>query len=73
MVGAPRIRIPLAAEDPDVPLDVQGLVEQTYEAGSYVDRLNYQSACRPPLSAETQQWADQLVRNSSLVPQAPPS
>jgi Protein of unknown function (DUF4058) len=69
----PRIRIPLAEDDPDVLLDIQAVVQQTYEAGSYVDRLDYRSACRPPLSAETQQWVDQLVRSSSPVPRTPPS
>ena len=36
----PRIRVPLAGDDPDVPLDVQAGVERVYEAGSYrPDRL----------------------------------
>ena len=56
----PRIRIPLAGDDPDVRLDVQAAVAKVYEAGSYRDRINYRSACQPALEAEDQRWADQL-------------
>jgi hypothetical protein len=58
----PRIRVPLADDDPDVVLDVQAVLEQTYEAGSYRERLRYDRPCVPPLSAEDQTWADGLIR-----------
>lgn len=53
----PRIRIPLADGDPDVVLDLQVVLAQTYEAGSYRDRLDYRTACTPPMSPEDQAWA----------------
>ncbi len=58
----PRIRIPLAGDDPDVPLDIQAAMAQVYDAGAYSDRINYQSPCRPPLEAGDQAWADERVK-----------
>src|SRR5262245_39966363 len=43
----PRIRIPLAGDDPDVVLNVQAALEKTYDAGVYADRLEYTRPCRP--------------------------
>jgi hypothetical protein len=57
-----RIRVPLADGDPNVVLDVQAVVSQTYEAGSYRERLRYDQPCIPPLLAEDQAWADELIR-----------
>jgi hypothetical protein len=56
-----RVRVPLAENDPDVFLDLQAVINQTYEAGSYRDQLNYDAPCRPPLSPEAQQWANQRI------------
>ncbi len=58
----PRIRVPLADGDPDVVLDVQAVLAQTYEAGSYRERLRYDQPCVPPLPAEDQAWADEVIR-----------
>ncbi len=58
----PRIRIPLAGDDPDVRLDIRAGLEQAYEAGSYRDRIDYHAACQPPLSPDDQAWADQLIQ-----------
>jgi hypothetical protein len=56
-----RIRIPLAGDDPDVRLDLQAVLAQTYEAGDYEDRIDYRKPCAPPLSLDDQAWADQLI------------
>jgi hypothetical protein len=60
----PRIRIPLAGDDPPVILDIQAVLAQTYDAGSYGDRLHYDAPCRPPLSADDQAWADQCIQEA---------
>jgi hypothetical protein len=60
----PRIRLPLAAPDPDVVLDIQAVLAHTYEAGGYAERLNYAIPCVPPLSLEDQTWADGLIRQA---------
>ena len=59
----PTIGMPLAGEDPDVPLDIQAAFEQAYEAGGYRERIDYRSPCEPPLAPEDQVWADELVQN----------
>lgn len=56
----PRIRIPLADGDPDVALDVQAVLAQTYDAGSYRDRIDYIRPCEPPLNPDDRAWAESL-------------
>ncbi len=58
----PRIRIPLAGDDPDVRLDLRTALAQAYDAGSYHQRIDYSQPCQPPLSTEDQAWADELLR-----------
>ena len=57
----PRIRLPLMTPDPDVVLDLQAVLARTYEAGGYMERLDYTAPCVPPLSPEDQRWADDLI------------
>jgi hypothetical protein len=54
-----RINLPLAAPDPDVPLDLQAAVEQVYHEGRYLRRIRYGEPCEPPLSEDDQRWADE--------------
>ena len=65
----PPLSIPLAAGDPDVLLELQPVFDRTYEAGSYRRRIDYGEPCRPPLSAEDQAWADELIRRAGAVPE----
>ena len=59
-----RIRLPLAAPDLDIVLDIQAVLAHTYEAGGYTERLNYAIPCVPPRSPEDQTWADALIRQT---------
>jgi hypothetical protein len=69
----PRVGIPLAEADPDVPLDVQAALEQAYEAGDFRERLPYDKPCHPPLPPEEQAWVDQRIREALQAgPQAGP-
>ena len=61
----PRIRVPLADNDPDVVLDVQAVLAETYERGDYRERIRYTEPCCPPLSAADQDWAIRCVREAS--------
>ena len=60
----PVIRVPLAAGDEDVKLDLQAVVERTYDAGAYRYQVRYDRPCVPPLSPEDQAWADELIRKA---------
>jgi hypothetical protein len=60
----PCIRVPLADDDPDVTLDIQAVLAQTYEAGLYRERLRYDEPCVPLLSPDDQAWADSLIREA---------
>lgn len=52
----PRIRVPLAEGDADVPLDLQAVLEKTHTAGSYHLRLSYAQPPEPPLSPADEAW-----------------
>jgi hypothetical protein len=57
----PRIGVPLADDDPDVVLDIQAVLEQTYEKACYADRIDYLAPCVPPLSKDDKAWAERLI------------
>jgi hypothetical protein len=54
----PCIRLPLAAPDPDVPLDIQAALAQAYWDGRYMLRVRYDAPCEPALTADEQAWAN---------------
>lgn len=58
----PRVRIPLADDDPDVALDIQAVLNQAHDAGSYFDIIDYARPCIPPLIAEDAAWAEGLIK-----------
>jgi hypothetical protein len=59
----PIIPIPLRDRDRDVPLALQGLIEQAYRNGRY-DHTDYSQSCDPPLDEEDAAWADGLLREA---------
>jgi len=44
----PTIGVPLLAEDPDVPLNLQAILHNVYDHSGYVRRLNYKEPAPPP-------------------------
>lgn len=60
----PRLRLPLAEPDADVPLDLQEALAQVYDEGDYVLRLRYDQPCEPTLAPDDQRWADERVAMS---------
>ncbi len=73
----PRIRMPLAEPDKDVPLDIQAALEQVYEDGDYMLRVRYDEPCEPPLEDAEQQWASTCwqackAAHPDLFPNEPP-
>jgi hypothetical protein len=57
----PAFRIPLRETDPDVPLDLQSVVDQCYEHALY-DDIDYREEPDPPLTGDDARWADALLR-----------
>jgi hypothetical protein len=57
----PRLKIPLAEEDPDTMLDLQAAFEQVYVEGRYWRRIRYQEPCVPRLAARDQTWAEEQI------------
>jgi hypothetical protein len=62
----PCIPVPLAGEDPDVPLDVQVALHEAYRTGPYLRAVDYTVPPQPPLSGKDEAWADTLLRAASL-------
>jgi hypothetical protein len=57
----PRVRVPLADGDPDVVLDIQGVLDRTYETGHYRKIIDYTQPCVPPLRGHNFVWARNLI------------
>jgi Protein of unknown function (DUF4058) len=64
----PRFLCPLATGDHDVVVNLQAVLERTCEFGGYQDVLHYEQPCVPPLSAEDQAWANDLIRQKWKPP-----
>jgi hypothetical protein len=64
----PGIRIPLRETDPDAVLDLQALIEQVYENGSYGYDVDYTQPPRPPLPERVADWANERLKAGSDQP-----
>jgi hypothetical protein len=53
----PVIGVPLRETDRDAPLDLQALIDQTYENGNYALTTDYSQPPEPPLEGEDAAWA----------------
>ncbi len=62
----PCIPVPLAAQDPDVLLDLQVAVNRVYREGPYVRAIDYSVPPNPPLNEADVAWADELLRTAGL-------
>jgi hypothetical protein len=62
----PRVRVPLAHDDPDVVLDLQTSVARCWEAGPYPELLRYAEPPPGDLSREQIQWCRRRVAEAGL-------
>ena len=67
---APRDRLPvipisLRKTDPDVPLDLPSLIDQSYRNGGY-DDLDYTVGPDPPPDPDDADWAAAILHRASL-------
>jgi len=56
----PTIRIPLRYTDADITLDLQAVLNQTYEEGAF-DNIDYTRPCVPPLTGTDADFAAQVL------------
>jgi hypothetical protein len=52
----PPIPVPLARPDPDIPLDLQPMVEAIYQRSRYERSIDYTQPPTPPLAPEEAEW-----------------
>jgi hypothetical protein len=57
----PCIPIPLAGDDPDVPLDLRVAFQRAYADGPYHRAVDYTAPPEPPLGGEDAEWAKGLL------------
>jgi hypothetical protein len=57
----PRVAIPLGEGDPAAVLDVQAMLDETYEKGGFGRRVDYSRSPVPPLSASEEAWAIEVL------------
>jgi hypothetical protein len=58
----PPIPVPLAKPDPDIPLELQPMVEAIYKRYRYASSIDYSKPLDPPLRAEEKAWLKQQMR-----------
>jgi len=61
----PAIRTPLRPTDRDVALDLQPVIDQSFERGHY-SVLDYARDPEPPISDADRKWLDDLLRKAGL-------
>lgn len=59
----PVIPVPLKQEDPDVVLNLQQLLHDTFDAAGYADYI-YQGRPRPPLNPDEAAWAKECLASA---------
>jgi hypothetical protein len=59
----PVIGVPLRETDPDVPLDLQPLIEHVYRTGRFP--IDYREPCDPPLEGPDAEWSKTLLARGS--------
>jgi hypothetical protein len=57
----PAIRVPLAAGDEDVSLDLQAVFTRFYDENAYGRRIAYEEEATPPLAGSEATWARDLL------------
>jgi hypothetical protein len=57
----PTIPVPLLWGEPDVPLDLQGVLTTVYDRAGYDYRLPYERDPEPPLRAEDAAWGREII------------
>jgi hypothetical protein len=63
----PTIPVPLAEPDPDVPLELQGMITAIYKRSRYELDIDYRQPCTPPLDPAGSKMIDEWLKNREPV------
>jgi hypothetical protein len=58
----PTIPVPLSEPDPDLPLDLQPLIDDIYSYGRYAERIDYSKPLTPALKNEDAAYVRELLK-----------
>jgi hypothetical protein len=58
----PQIPVPLAKPDPDIPLDLQPMIDEIYNRFRYPRSIDYRKPLNPPLDAAENGWLKQQLQ-----------
>ena len=61
------IPIPLTPDVSAAHIDLQAVLDRTYEVGLYARRTRYDRPPDPPLTPEHQAWAEGVLRGTGLL------
>lgn len=64
----PAIGIPLDVGVPPVTIDLQPLLDDTYDRSRYPELFDYRQPPDPPLTPEQQAWAEGVLKEKGLIP-----
>jgi hypothetical protein len=62
----PRFRLPLAADDRDIVIDLQSAIVRVYDQADAAKDIDYQSDPPTKLDAEQKKWLDRVLRERGL-------
>ena len=60
----PRVAVPLAEDDRDVPLDLQAAFTRCWDEGPYPELLHYDAPAPGELTEAERQWCQRLLRDA---------
>jgi hypothetical protein len=61
-IPSPSIPVPLAKPDPDIPLNLQPMIDAIYERSRYARSINYRKPLNPPLDAPEAAWLKEQLK-----------
>lgn len=62
----PQFSLPLQVGDPELIVDLQRLLDEIYDQGSYDLRINYSNSPVPAISETDAVWVDEMLREKGL-------
>ncbi|MBW4465775.1 MAG: DUF4058 family protein [Pegethrix bostrychoides GSE-TBD4-15B] len=65
----PQVWVPLSPREPELPLELQPILNQVYRRGRYHLAIDYSQPLRPPLAPADADWAEALLRQQGAQAQ----